>query len=86
MKVISGVAALKPGFVRVQCTFIVDVPIPQGIDDGLLRFMIEDNGCPATGTVGAVVMQEIVRCEAASVCWACNFQAENKILELNKEG
>lgn len=65
--------------VRVQCTFEVIVEMP---DDANVHFVIEDNGCPGTGAVGAELDRLIVEHDAANTCWACACKGENRVLEV----
>jgi hypothetical protein len=63
--------------VRVRCSFEIDVEVP-AVDN--LDFDIEDNGCPATGVVGAALRRHIEKHEADGTCWACALQGKNEIV------
>lgn len=67
--------------VRIRCTFEIDVEIPESARHNL-EFIIEDNGCPGTGSVGAAVEAMIAHHESQSTCWACACRGENKILAI----
>ncbi len=66
--------------VKVQCTLVVEVEVP---DDADPHFIFEDNGCPGTGVVGAAIDAAILAGDTNSLCWACNLHGENKILEID---
>lgn len=63
--------------VKVRCSFELTVEIP---DDANAEFMIEENGCPATGVVGAALRLLISKHEAAGTCWACAANGKNEII------
>lgn len=63
---------------KVKCTVYVEVELP---DDADASFMIEDNGCPGTGVVGAEIMRLIEHHEESRTCWACAAQGKNEIVE-----
>jgi len=62
---------------RVKCSFEIDVEVPDGSDAG---FVIEENGCPGTGVVGAAFDQHYKDCERRGVCWACALSGRNEII------
>lgn len=68
--------------VKVRCTFEVVVDFPdEDIDH--VYFQIEENGCPATGVVGAAVQRAIEECDAGSgACWACGFGGKCEVVEI----
>lgn len=63
--------------VKVECTLIVEVDWPDDLSDP--HFQIEENGCPGTGRVGAVIAAAIERGEVEQMCWACALQGKNRI-------
>jgi len=65
--------------ILVKCTLIVPVEVPADPDYNL-HFDIEDNHCPGTGFVGAAIEKMMDKCREKSVCWACNFQGKNEIV------
>ena len=65
---------------RVRCTLYVEVELPPDRDP---VFWIEENSCPGTGPVGAEVEAELQYGEVNSVCWSCNLQGRNEIVEVN---
>jgi hypothetical protein len=73
---------------RVRCTVELDVwiPRPAGIEhtDDFLQFIIEENSCPGTGSVGMAIEKAIERGDATSTCWACP-SGENKILSIERD-
>lgn len=66
--------------VKVKCTLMVDVEVPDDWDWAQTRFEIEDNSCPASHAVGSVIKKAIMHGEENSVCWACNLQGDNKLI------
>jgi hypothetical protein len=66
---------------RVQCTVFVDIEIEDPEAD--LFFLIEDNGCPGTGSVGAAIYDALEKGDEAGTCWACGLQGENKIIAID---
>ena len=74
--------------VKVQCTLIVEVDFPDGIEDkegfGGPHFVIEDNGCPGSGIVGMEIEKVMREEESKSCCWACALHGKNKILSITE--
>lgn len=69
--------------ILVECKLLVEVEIPDDPNYDM-HFDIEENHCPGTGIVGAAISEMMRKCEENSVCWACNFQGENKIVVESK--
>ena len=67
--------------ILVECKLFVEVEIPNDAEYDM-QFDIEENHCPGTGIVGAAITKMIEECDEKSVCSACNFQGENKIIGL----
>jgi hypothetical protein len=67
--------------VKVECRFVIEVEIDMPIEE--LEFYVEENSCPGTGRVGSALEEHMAAHEAASTCWACALQGENKILEID---
>lgn len=63
--------------IYVRCTLVVPIEIPDEID---AEFVIEKNGCPGTGLVGATIDKVIAESDKDGCCWACRLAGENKIL------
>lgn len=63
--------------VKVRCTIEVEVDIP---DEANAHFLIEENGCPATGVVGAALYRLIKNHDDESTCWACAANGKNEII------
>lgn len=61
----------------VQCTYEIEVELS---DDVNARFIIEENGCPGTGVVGAALEELMEECDEEGICWACKLGGENRIL------
>lgn len=66
--------------VRVRCSFVVEIDLPDDMTQDEIRFAIEENGCPGTGVVGAAVDSAMEHGDEARVCWACNLQGKNEVL------
>ena len=62
----------------------MDVELPDDCENPY--FQIEDNGCPGTREVGAAIIAAIEHGDENNVCWACNLQGENKIIEIESVG
>lgn len=64
----------------VKCTLFVTVEID---DDSDPQFMIEENSCPGTGSVGAAIDAAMEHAKEKSVCWSCNLRGKNQIVEID---
>lgn len=69
--------------VKVKASVFVEVDVPDGWDQSDIQFHIEENHCPGTGEVGAAIDQAYAHGKKYSVCWACNLQGQNEILEID---
>ncbi len=69
--------------VKVKCSYVLEIELPEGYaeDEAMLRFRIEENGCPGTGEVGAAFDKHLDE-TPDNICWACNIQGANEILEI----
>ena len=67
---------------KVRCTFVIDVDFLDTISDEGIEFMVEENGCPGTGMVGAALKKIIERGKANGTCWACALDGENELLSI----
>lgn len=67
--------------IKVECTLIVEIQVDDGREDDLIRYQIEESGCPGTGDVGAAIDAVYKDGEERGVCWACNLKGRNKIIE-----
>ncbi len=78
--------------ILVRCTFLVPVEIEyqeenaEWFNDGGLEFMVEENGCPGTGAVGAALEHAIEFGTAHGICWACDLHGENEIMDKHYAG
>ena len=63
--------------IKVQCTFEIEVEVPDDADE---YFIIEENGCPATGEVGMAFDKAYEHHNNNDTCWACALKANNKII------
>jgi hypothetical protein len=63
--------------IKVMCSFFVEVELT---DEQYERryFIIEDNGCPGTGIVGAAVQAAMDVDDG--FCWACRLAGQNRIV------
>ena len=66
--------------VKVLCSFTIEVEVPDDVGTNL-RWLIEEEGCPATGIVGAALEAHQAECEKTGVCWACQLNGKNEIME-----
>ncbi len=66
--------------IKVRCSFVIDVEVPDDDPDYDVEFDIEDNHCPGTGRVGAALDAHIEKCDAEGFCWACNLKGKNEIV------
>lgn len=63
----------------VRCTFDLPVEVPES-DDYDEIFDIEENHCPGTGRVGAVIDALIKEHDENHTCWACAVQGKCEII------
>ncbi len=68
--------------VKVRCSFEIDVEFNES-DRDRIGFIVEENGCPGTGKVGAAIEKRIESQEKQNYCWACGLNSENKILSID---
>lgn len=66
--------------VKVKCTLIVTVEMPDYFSEQQARFDIEDNSCPGTHAVGAAIENTIAEHEETSTCWACALKGKNEVI------
>lgn len=66
--------------VKVRCTYVIEVDVPVDGPEADLQFIIEENGCPGTGSVGLALERHMAQCESESVCWACALGGTNEIV------
>lgn len=50
------------------------------MSDHDVHHMIEENGCPGTGLVGATLERIMDLHDIEGTCWACALQGDNKIV------
>lgn len=67
--------------ITVEATVTVSVEVPEDWTKSEIQFDIENNHCPGTGSVGAVIDHFYAEGEAASVCWACDLKGKNKVVD-----
>ena len=72
----------------VKCTLELEVEIeaPDSCDRDHVMFMIEDDGCPGTGPIGAAIEAKIKEHREAGTCWACAMQGVNEVMKLERLG
>lgn len=69
----------------VKCTLMVPVEVPDHWkEDNHYLFALEDNGCPGTSMVGTAIDEAIASGDETGICWACNFQGTNEVVEIMK--
>lgn len=66
--------------IRVRASVELDVEVPSDWTPGDVQFYIEENGCPGTSAVGAILRAAIEEGEESRTCAACTLGAENKII------
>lgn len=66
--------------VKVLCSFIVEVEMSEE-DYKRRHFILEDNGCPGTGIVGAELDRVIEESDDKEICWACLLSGQNRIIQ-----
>lgn len=68
----------------VECKYILEVPwdTPEDWPDDHIRFRIEENSCPGTGSVGSVLDDLMEVAQKNRICWACSVGGENKLLAI----
>ena len=66
--------------VRVLCSYIVEVEMSDE-DYARRHFDIEDNGCPGTGVIGAILYKALEQSEEDGFCWACKLSGQNRIIQ-----
>ena len=68
--------------IKVQCTLIIELDWPdENVDP---YFQIEENSCPGTSSIGAIIDDAIAKGHDEGTCWACALQGENKILSIQE--
>jgi hypothetical protein len=70
----------EPRTIVVKCTYLIPVEFPADWTDEMIRFEVEQNGCPGTGFTGAAFDAHLKSKGEESICWACTLQGENKII------
>lgn len=70
-----------PKLIKIRCSVEVKVEWQDSWADPF--FQIEENGCPATGSVGAAFDKLRLEHEAAQTCWACGHGGRNKIVSID---
>lgn len=68
----------------VEVRFMLEVDMPDDMDDEQVRFRIEDDSDPATGPVGTVIRAAIEKHDNDGICWACAINAHNKLVEIKR--
>ena len=66
--------------IKVMCTLELLIDWPYDTDINLLKFQIEENGCPGSGIIGYEIKKTIETAEKGQYCWACNLKGKNKII------
>lgn len=69
--------------VKVRASVIVEIDLPDEWDKGQILFHVEMNGCPGVHEVGSKIEEEMTGSKLAGVCWACNLEGDNKVLEID---
>lgn len=66
--------------IYVRCTFTIPVEVPVDPEYNA-KFDIEENHCPGTGRVVAALDKLREQFDSESVCWACNLDGKNEIID-----
>jgi hypothetical protein len=66
--------------VRVRCSYVIEVELPD-TQRNSAAWVIEENGCPGTGVVGAALDEQMRLHEEQSTCWACALGGQNQIID-----
>lgn len=66
--------------VRVQCTYEIVIEVDAAMTEEEVKFYVEENGCPGTGSMGAEIDRVMAAAEERGFCWACNVGGECKVL------
>lgn len=66
--------------VKVLCSVIVEVELTEE-QYAHRHFIIEDNGCPGTGIVGAELIKVIEESDEYGFCWVCKLSGQNRIIQ-----
>ena len=67
--------------VLVKCTYVIPVEFPAHWTDEMIRFDVEENGCPGTGFTGAAFESHVKTKKEEGMCWACALKGESKVIE-----
>lgn len=65
--------------IRVLCSFVIELEMSDE-DYERRHFIIEDNGCPGTGEIGAKIEKMIETSHEEGICWACKAEGVNRIV------
>ena len=63
----------------VKCSYTLEVEVPDD-PEYPVEFDIEENHCPGTGLVGAVLDREMEHWNNEGMCWACACGGKNEIV------
>jgi len=66
--------------IKVKCSYVLDVLVDDKLTNEDLIYIIETNGCPATGVVGRAFDRIYEAAIKNNTCWACSVQGKNIIL------
>lgn len=67
--------------IKVKCTFVIPIEVPDDSEDYNVCFDIEERNCPGTGLVGRALEDHMERCDKQSICWACALSGKCEIVE-----
>ena len=67
--------------IKVRCEVVIEVKWQDSWADPF--FQIEENGCPATGSVGAAFDKLRETHNEAHTCWACGHEGKNVIVSID---
>lgn len=70
--------------VTIECKVIVEIEFEDKYDDNHIKFYVEENHCPGTGSMGMKIEEAMEIGEKQQTCWACALQGENKILKIER--
>jgi hypothetical protein len=76
---------LNARVILVKCTYVIPVRFPAHWTDDMIRFEVEENGCPGTGFTGAAFEAHYENQKERSMCWACTLADSANVIVGERE-